>query len=81
MEVAEKMEVLELIYQEATHPRKLRPVALTKETECFFFRSYDNRFDGYFVDVQYADGLYEIWFVVDVRGGLADYDWYVQKIR
>lgn len=64
-----------------THPRKLRPTALTRATECQFFRMYNNLYDGYFADVQYADGRYELWFVVDLRSECLDDDWYIQKIR
>lgn len=69
-----------LIAAEKTHPKGLYPIAIWKVVETDLFRRYYNTFDGWFVWVQYYDGLFEIWFVVDVRGGLSDDDWYLEKI-
>lgn len=81
LSVDERETILDLIYQERTHSQMLRPVAITRVDECDFFRNHNNSYEGFFIDVQYADGRYEIWFVVDIRGGLSDDDWFIQKIR
>ncbi len=75
-----KNEILPLIAERQTHPKKLYPLAIWKVVETDLFDRYYNIFDGWFVWVQYNDGLFEIWFVVDVGGGLSGDDWYLEKI-
>lgn len=80
---ADKNEIMELIYtdHDIKNPNKLRPVAITQVQGSNFFPWHNNTYDGYFIDVQYANGLYEIWFAVDVRGGLSDNRWFLERIR
>lgn len=80
-EQALKNELLPLIAVEKTHVKGLYPVAIGKVQQTHFFDMYMNSYDGWFIDVQYYDGLWEIWFVVDIRGGYSDDDWFLEKVR
>lgn len=71
---------LTLIAKEETHPKKLYPTVIWKIIETRFFTLHHNRYEGYFVWVQYADGLFEIWLIVDIRSGFSDNDWHLEKI-
>lgn len=77
MTEAEKQAVAKLIEQEQRRPGT-PTIERVKETR--FFDAHNNTFDGYFVWVKYPDGVYEIFFVVDIRGGLSDDDWFIESI-
>lgn len=81
----EKNEIMQLIYTDHEpgpyNPLHLRPVAITRVDQTRFFPWHNNTYEGYFIDVQYASGLYEVWFVVDVSGGLSDVRWFLERIR
>lgn len=48
--------------------------------EAAFFGWHDNQFEGYFVWVCYPTGIWEIYFVVDLRSSVSDNQWHVEKI-
>lgn len=79
---ADKNEIMELIYtdHDITNKNKLRPVAITNIQGSNFFPWHNNTYDGYFFDVNYIDHT-ELWFAVDVRGGLSDNSWFLERIR
>ena len=78
-EHALKDEVLPLITEESTREHA-HPQAITRVQQTLFFRNHNNMYDGWFIDVQYSDGMYEIWFVVDLRAGYSGDDWWLEKI-
>lgn len=85
LSTAAKNEIIELIHTEfkptTFNPQNLRPLAITRVQRTEFFPNYNNTYEGYFLDVKYASGLYEIWFAVNLEGSLADDKWFLERIR
>ena len=73
-------EITQLIWIEKTNSHGLRPYAVVEIDEARFFDYHDNRYSGYFVKAHYNDNSIEIWFVVDLQGGLSDDNWHLEKI-
>lgn len=80
----DKNEIMELIYKDHQagkfNPQNLRPVAITDVQGTEFFPWYNNTWEGYFLTVQYANGLFELWFAVDLHGGDCDDRWFLERI-
>lgn len=56
------------------------PATVMRTERVNFFKAHYNRCEGWFVWVQFPNGLWEIWFVVDTSGLLCDDNWHLEKI-
>lgn len=80
-------ELMEKIYQDYNTSNKwytatntYRPVSISDIEGCDFFPHHNNTFEGWFCRVNYFDGSFERYFIVDVSGSLSDDDWYIERI-
>jgi len=74
---ADKQLIMNMIFQDHLG-YKLMPTAITYAKRCQFFRNCCNNFDGWFINVAYADGFNQLWFVV--CGDCGEDDWHLEKI-
>ena len=58
------------------------PVEIRDVQPTDFFNWYNNTYDGWFITVRDSKTkqLFWLYFVVDLRGGTSDNDWFVEKI-
>lgn len=73
----EQQEIIKLIAEEK---RRNGIPTIERVKETCFFDWHNNTYDGYFVWAKYPDGIFEIFFVVDLRSSLADYNWFIENI-
>lgn len=55
------------------------PATIMRFERADFFKAHYNSCEGWFVWVRFPQGLWEIWFVVELSG-CCDQDWHLQKV-